>query len=366
MAKTCDDALASRPRRGAQPVIAVVAALLAFAGFAAQAQPRPEEPIKLQIIGGLGGITQYTKIEQPFWLSEINALSKGRISATIRPLDTGGLRNQEMLQLLRLGVVSFGTAQLSAIAGEEPEFSAVDLPVLNPDVGTLRRTVSAFRAHLREVMRERYDIELLGIYALPAQVLFCTKPFKGLDDLTGRKVRTSSVGQSELMAAMGAVPIILPFADIAVSLRDGVADCAITGTLSGYEIGLPRVAVAVHAFALNWGVSIFGANGTYWDALPADARDVIRQGVGRLEERIWSQTEADTQAGLACNAGLASCAGKPERPMTVVPAQSDDATRRRLLAEVVLPRWFERCGQGCVSAWNTYLKPLHAIEARTP
>ena len=366
MAKTCGNAITSRLRRSVQPVIGAVAALLGFAGCYASAQTPPEEPIKLQIIGGLAGITQYTKIEQPFWLSEINTLSKGRISATIRPLDAGGLRNQEMLQLMRLGVVSFGTAQLSAIAGEEPEFSAVDLPVLNPDVATLRRTVSAFRTHLHEVVRERYDIELLGIYALPAQVLFCTKPFKGLDDLAGRKIRTASVAQSELMAAMGAVPIILPFAEIAASLRDGVADCAITGTLSGYEIGLPRVAVAVHAFALNWGVSIFGANGAYWDALPADVRDIIRQGVSRLEERIWSQTEADTQRGLACNAGTETCSGKPERPMSVVPALPADATRRRLLAEVVLPRWFERCGQDCVSAWNTYLKPLHAIEPRTP
>jgi TRAP-type C4-dicarboxylate transport system substrate-binding protein len=341
--------------------------LLVSVGPTAFAQARSEEPIKLQIIGGLAGVTQYTKIEQPFWQSEIGTLSRGRISATIRPLDASGLRNQEMLQLLRLGVVSFGTALLSVVAGEEPELNAVDLPALNPDVATLRRTVDAFREHLRSVLRERYGIELLGIYAYPAQVLFCAKPFKGLDDLAGRKVRTSSVGQSELMAALGAVPVILPFAEIVAALRDGVADCAITGTLSGYEIGLPRVTVAVHDFALGWGVSIFAANAAYWDALPQDARDIIRQGVGQLEGRIWSQTEADTQRGLDCNSGAAACPGKPGRPMTVVPTSpTDEARRRDLLAEVVLPRWFERCGQDCLSSWNTYLKPLHALEPRTP
>lgn len=366
MDTACDHAITYHPRRCLQPVIAVVAAMLAFAGCDAPAQTQAKEPVKLQIIGGLAGVTQYTRIEQPFWQSEIGALSKGRISATIRPLDAGGLRNQEMLQLMRLGVVSFGTALLSVVAGDEPELSAVDLPVLNPDVATLRLTVDAFREHLRNVLRERYDIELLGVYAYPAQVLFCAKPFTGLEDLVGRKVRTSSVAQSELMTAMGAVPVILPFAEIASALRDGVADCAITGTLSGYEIGLPRVTVAVHAFALSWGVSIFGANAAAWNALPAYARDIIRQGVGTLEDRIWSQAEADTRKGLACNAGTEPCSGKPERPMTVVPARPADETRRRLLAEVVLPRWFERCGQDCVSAWNTYLKPLHAIEPRIP
>ena len=345
--------------------LAFVALALAFMSCATHA--RAEEPIRLQVIGGLASVTQYTKVEQPFWQSEIKDLSAGRISATIRPLDAGGLRNQEMLQLMRLGVVSFGTALLSNVSGDEPELNAVDLPALNPDVATLRRTVGAFREHLRKILRDRYDIELLGVYTYPAQVLFCAKPFKGLDDLAGRKIRTSSVGQSELMSALGARPIILPFAEATAALRDGVADCAITGTLSGYEIGLPDVSTAVHTFAISWGVSIFGANETYWNSLPQDARAIISRGVSQLEEKIWSQAQADTQLGLACDAGAADCPGKPERPMTIVPTSSADAERRRrLLTEVVLPRWVERCGQDCVSSWNTYLKPIHAIEAKAP
>lgn len=348
--------------------IGFAGALLLFllAGFAAPAQA-PPEPLRLQVIGGLAGVTQYNRIERLFWESGIGTMSGGRITATIRPLDAGGLRNQEMLQLMRLGVVTFGTALLSVVAGDEPELNAVDLPALNPDVATLRRTVAAFRAHLSDILRSRYEIELLGIYAYPAQVLFCARPFRGLDDLAGRKVRTSSVGQSELMRALGAVPLILPFSEIVAALRGGVADCAITGTLSGYEIGLPRVTVAVHAFALGWGVSIFGANAAYWDALPADAQDIIRRGVKQLEERIWSQAEADTLRGLACDAGTETCADEPARPMTVVPTSpADEARRRDLLADVVLPRWFERCGQNCVASWDTYLKPLHALDPRTP
>lgn len=342
-------------------------ALALLMSCAAHAQAGAQEPLRLQVIGGLAGVTQYTKIEQPFWQSGIEALSHGTISATIRPLNGGGLRSQEMLQLMRLGVVTFGTAILSDVAGEAPELNAVDLPALNPDVATLRQSVDAFRAHMRDLLRDRFDIELLGVYVYPAQVLFCAKPFKGLDDLAGRKVRTSSVGQSEMMAALGALPTILPFAQITAALRDGIADCAITGTLSGYEIGLPNVSTAVHAFAISWGVSIFGANETYWNSLPADAREIIRRGVSQMEEKIWSQAQADTELGLACDAGKASCSGKPERPMTVVPTSAADKERRRqLLTDVVLPHWFARCGQDCVASWNKYLKPIHDIEARAP
>lgn len=363
--RSCTKMTASRSVCMRFTTILAAAALIFTNG--AFAEESAKDPVKLQIIGGLAGVTQFTNIEQPFWEAEIGPLSKGRISATIRPLDAGGVRTQEMLQLLRLGVVSFGTVLLSATAGDEPELSAIDLPALNPDVATLRRTIGAYRPHLEAVLRDRYDIQLLGIYAYPAQVLFCVKPFTGLSDLGGRRIRTSSVAQSELMTALGAVPVSIPFADLMASLRDDVVDCAITGTLSGYEIGLPDVTSYVHAMAISWGVSIFAVNHTYWNSLPSDVREIVGSGVRTLEERIWSQTDADTQRGLACNAGAAGCSSEARSLMTIVPTSpEDEARRRKLLTEVVLPRWFTRCGAECERTWNTYLKPLFTTESQGP
>ena len=278
-------------------------------------------------------------------------------------LDGGGVRSQEMLQLMRLGVVPFGTAILTVVAGDEPELNAIDLPLLSPNFPTLRHTIDALRQRLADVLRERYDIELLGIYMYPAQVLFCKQAFAGLNDIAGRKVRTSSVGQSELISALGGVPVRVPFAEIVPAMRDGVADCAVTGTLSGYEIGLPAVTTHAHAVAISWGISIFAANLPAWNGLPADVRAAIRSGVADLEHRIWQQAEADTARGLACNAGTLACSGSPSRHMTVVPSTAqDEELRRRLLVEVVLPRWIARCGSSCARTWNAYLAPVHAIK----
>lgn len=337
---------------------AMCLALCAMAGWA---RAQGAAPIHLQIVGGLGGVSQYTRLEEPFWRSIVPQISGGRITASIRPLDAGGLRGQEMLQLMRLGVVPFGSALLSVVSGDEPELNAMDLPVLNPDIATLRRTVDVFRRHLASVLRERYDIELLAIYTYPAQVLFCTRPFRGLDDLAGRKVRTSSVGQSELVAALGAVSVMMPFAQTLAALRDGVADCAVTGTLSGYEIGLPGIATHVHSMAISWGLSIFGANATAWEALPENLQEILRTGLADLEQRIWAQAADDVERGLACNTGAAACGATPGR-MTLVPTSPADEERRRtLLKDVVLPRWIERCGETCAFSWNTYLAPTHAL-----
>lgn len=349
-------------RRSARSIAWLMGIVAVLAGTAARGEAPAGEPIRLQIVGGLARVTQFTDFEQPFWKKEITARSGGRIVADITPLDGGGLRGQEMLQLMRLGVVPFGSALLSVVAGDEPELNAVDLPVLSPDMATLRRSVAAYRGHLAKVLRERYDIELLGLYVYPAQVLFCKAPFASLDDMKGRRIRTSSVGQSDLMTALGAMPVVMPFAETVAALRDDVVDCVVTGTLSGYEIGLPDVTTHVHAMAISWGLSFFGANVSAWQALPEDARDTIRTGVGDLERRIWEQAEADTGRGLACNVGTAACAGKPARPMTLVPTSpADEVRRRRLLQDFVLPRWVDRCGAACADAWNAYLAKVHSI-----
>lgn len=323
------------------------------------------DPLNMVVIGGLAGVSQFAKLERPFWTDELPRLSHGRVRATVRAYDESGFRGQEMLQLMRLGVVPFGTALLAVAAGDEPELNAVDLPVMNPDMHALRASVGRFRERLRTILLERYRVELLGVYAYPAQVLFCTKAFASLSDMAGRRVRTSSVGQSELITALGGTPVVLPFAEMTRGVRDGLVDCAITGTLSGHETGLADVTTHVHALAINWGLSFFGANAAAWEAIPPDMREVIRAGVVGLERKVWDLAEADTALGLACDTGSPTCPAGSRKAMSLVSAGPDDeAHRRTLLATKVLPRWVERCGMDCVNSWNALLSDVVRVDAR--
>jgi len=331
---------------------------------APQAAEATQEPVTLKVVGGLAGVSQYTRYEEPFW-RHIGELTGGRLRAEIAPFDRAGFRAEEMLPLMRLGVVPFGTALIAVVSSEEPEFNAVDLPALNPDIGTLRETVRRYRPHLREILRERYDVELLSVYTYPAQVTWCSRPFGGLGDLAGRRVRTSSVGQAEMMEALGATSVVIPFAEIIPALRAGVVECAITGTLSGNTVGLQNVTSHIHAMALTWGVSVFGANIAAWEALSPEMQKTLRDGLAGLETAIWNGAERETGEGIDCNAGRPSCVNGQPGKMTVVPVTpADIARRRQLLTDTVLPRWVDRCGTDCAKAWNTYLGPSVGVMAQ--
>lgn len=324
--------------------------------------PQAGDKVELKVLGGLAGISQYTRYEEPFWRETVPQLTGGRVLAEIAPFDRAGFRGDEMLRLMRLGVVPFGTALLSLASAEEPEFDAVDLPTLNPSIEKLAETVRLYRPHLRALLRDRYGIELLAIYTHPAQVTWCSRPFAGLSDLAGRRVRTSSVSQTEMFSALGARAIVIPFAGMVEALRGGVVECAVTGTLSGNAIGLHKATSHVHGMALGWGVSVFGANIGAWNALPPDIQASLREGLTRLEAQIWEAAAAETGDGLACNAGMVECSGGERGHMSVVPVTpADNERRRQLLVSEVLPRWVERCGRDCVGLWNTYLGPANGI-----
>jgi TRAP-type C4-dicarboxylate transport system substrate-binding protein len=353
------------PGRAQRLGLLLVLALLLCPAVLRPVPVRAEEPIRMRIVGGLADVSQYLRYEEPFWREGISKATNGRIVAEIAPFDRSGIRGQEMLSLMRLGVVSFGTALLAVVSTEEPEFNAIDLPAVNPDITALRRSVAAFRGHLTETLRDRYDVELLGVYVYPAQVVFCRRPFSRLADLSGRRIRTSSVGQSEMFAALGATPVVIPFAEIVAAIRSGVVECAATGTLSGNDIGLHEVTTHVHSMAITWGLSIFGANLGTWNALPAWARETIRSEVVKLEADIWDAADRETGEGLACNAGQPSCRNGRRGNMVIVPvSETDEQRRRQLLTESVLPGWVRRCGTECVDAWNKTLAPVLGIRAR--
>ncbi len=336
------------------------------AGVAAWAQTpaSPAATTKLRIVGGLAGLNQYTRNEEPFWTQELPRLTQGRYSAEIAPFDRAGVPGTEMLRLIQLGVVPFGTALLSTIAAQSPEYAAPDLAGLNPNMASLKKTLAAFRPYLEKSLRERHGVDVLAVYVYPAQVLFCKRALASLAYLKGRRVRVSSATQADFVGALGAVPVLVGFAQILPNLASGNTECAITGTMSGHLLGLHEVTTHVHTLPLTWGLAVFGANQAAWAALPGDLRAVLAHELPRLEAAIWTESERETAEGLACNRGLPSCTTPRKGSMReVASTQDDERQRKEIFVTTVLPRWLQRCNQRCKELWDQTIGLSHGIVA---
>lgn len=346
----------------------MLAALLAFSTAPTLAQPmaqpmaQPVTPQKLRIVGGLAGVNQFTRHEEPFWSKGLSRLSGGKFDAEIVPFDRAGVPGADMLRLIQLGVVPFGTALLANLTAQHPEFVAPDLAGLNPAIGDLKKSVSAFRPYLEKTMRDRHGIELLALYVYPAQVMFCSKAFTGLGNLSGRRIRVSSSTQSDFVSALGAVPVFTPFSQVMANVASGNTECAMTGTMSGNTLGLHEATTHLHTLAVTWGLSAFGANTSAWEALPSDLKSLLRRELPRLEAEIWAESERETSEGIACNKGAASCAGGRKGKMIEVGnSAGDEILRKEILSNAVLPNWLQRCGARCSEVWNQTVGPARGI-----
>lgn len=322
----------------------------------------PAAAQKLRVVGGLAGLNQYSRNEEPFWTKELPRLSAGKYGADIVPFDRAGVPGPEMLRLIQLGVVPFGTALVSNISSQYPEYAAPDLAGLNPDIATLKKNVAAFRPYLEKTLRERHGVEMLATYTYPAQVVFCKRPLASLTDLAGRRVRIASVTQSDFVAALGGIPILVGFAQILPNMASGNTECAITGSMSGNTLGLHEVTTHVHRLPFSWGLAIFGANLAAWTALPGDLRALLTHEIPKLETAIWLESERETAEGFACNRGHSSCSGGQKGHLTEVAISAqDERLRREILTSTVLPKWIQRCNNRCSDLWNQTIGPVLGI-----
>ncbi len=354
----------SRPYLGAGIRKLLIGGLCSF-GLAAAAQTAPAQT--LRIVGGLAGLNQYVQHEEPFWTRTLAERSDGRFRAEIVPFDRAGVPAQDMLRLIQIGVIPFGTVQISRAAVQDAIFGAVDLAGLNPDMATLKKTVATYRPFLENTLRQRYGVELLSIYVYPAQTIFCTQPFAALSDLAGRRIRVSGSSAADFIEAIGGVPVVTSMSEVVANIRSGNVACAVTGSMTGNTIGLDKLTSHLYAMPVTWGVSLFAANANSWSALDPALRVLLREELPQLESRIWAANGDETADGIACNVGAPGCRGGRKGKMKLVPVTpQDEARRAEILTSRILPRWLLRCGATCATTWNQTLGPAYNIMVPTP
>lgn len=343
----------------------LAASFLGLAAVSAQAQEVVTDlpKTKLTVVGGLSNLTAYQNGEHPFWSKTIPELSDGKITVDIKGYNEMGLKGPEVLRLVSQGVIPIGSATLAYFATDNPINEAIDLAGLAPDIQTAREITDAFLP----AYEKHYDginTKLLGISTYPAQVLFCKGSFAGLSDLKGKKVRTSSRTQAEFVQAFGGSSVTIPFGEVVPALQNGVVDCAITGSLSGYSAKWYEVSDHLYALPINWNQQLIVANKAFWNKLDPKVQQFLETNVKTLVDDIWAAAATETQQGYDCNTGAEACTLEPKGNMKLVePSAEDQKLLKDVMDKTVIPGWAKRCSADCVDSFNQHIGPVLGLKA---
>ena len=341
------------------PTVAAAAVLWALPALA---QELPKSHLK--VTGGLSNLTAFTDYEKPFWTKTIPERSKGQVTAEIKGFNEMGIKGPELLRLLGSGVLEFGTATLSYFASDNPINEAIDLAGLAPDAKTARAVTDAFEPVLAKLYGQSNNVKLLGISTYPGQVFFCNAEIKGLADIKGKKVRTSSRTQADFVEALGGSSVTMAFGEVVPALQNKVVDCAITGSLSGYSAKWYEVSTHLVALPINWNQQIHAVNGKVWAKFTPPLQKFLQTEVNGLVDQIWDAAARQTQEGFDCNTGAAACTQPVKGKMVLVQPSAAD---RELLAktrQLVIDKWAARCSAQCVSDFNATIGKVIGVTAK--
>ncbi len=342
-------------------VVAGLAVSVALSASAVLAEQLPKT--KVNVVGTWANLSIYKEREYPFWTETIPKKSNGAVEADIRAFTEMGLKGGEVFRLMRQGVIDFGSTVLGYVAGDDPENEAVDLAGFSSDIEVARQVTQAYKPVLAELYEKKHGIKLLAVFPFHAQVIYCKSPIDGLDSLKGKKVRTFSKSLSEFVEAVGGTGVNIPFGEVVPALQKGVADCAITGALSGNLAKWQEVTTHLYALPVGWSMVMHGVNLKSWNKLPEPVRTFLAKEIAAWEDQVWDAADAETRAGLACNTGGECKVGNPAS-MTLVPVSDADRQKlREIMETVIVPNWAERCGSDCVNRWNETVGKIVGMKA---
>jgi len=334
-------------------VLRLLSALAAMAP-ALHAMEGPALPAThLKVVGGWDFLSQYRNFEEPFWTKTITEQSGGQITAEITAFNKLDLRGSEIIRLMRLGLIDFGTSVLAYGADDDAEVEGIDLAGLNPTIEEARNVADAYLPVLDAHFQYKQGIKVLTVWPYPAQVLYCKSRLNGLGDLKGRKVRVGTRAIGEFVEALGGISINIPFGDAYAKIKQGNIDCAVTGTLPGNAAKLYEVTQYLYPLPIGWSMAMQGVNMKTWSYLDPQVQSFLAKGIKDMSNAIWAATARETEDGINCNTGRDPCEKGTKGNMTLVPISAEDRrVLKDVLRNVVLRRWAQRCGAACVASWN--------------
>ncbi|MBN9678797.1 MULTISPECIES: TRAP transporter substrate-binding protein [Salipiger] len=325
---------------------AMTAALLAGPALAQE---------ELAVVGSWSSLPLYKQFTTPFWTEELSEMTGGAFTAQLTSFDQMGIAGADVYRMLGDGVFHVGQTVADYTVGDAPELEGLDVPLVATTADEAQAMVEAARPMVDDIMRDRFNSEVLGIAPYPPQIVFCKGEIGSLADLEGKKVRGSGRMTTKLLEALGAEGINIAFSEVPGSLQRGVIDCAVTGAGSGYSAGWWEVSDHLLTLPLGgWDPVVIAMNGDAFDGLSAEDQESLKAAVTEgLADKAWAAAQGGLENDIACLTGQGECTSGESASMTLVEASEEDmATAREALETEVLPEWAERAGAEWATRWN--------------
>jgi TRAP-type C4-dicarboxylate transport system substrate-binding protein len=281
-------------RRSSSTLALAVAVLLALVVPVA-AQPKP---VSWDMVMNVGLVHFVGEREKEF-VEDVKKRTGGQLAIKLRPPGELPYKLPEYLRAVGQGNAHMGDVYMGFLAGDSKIAVLTGLPFLVATPDELKKAMAVLEPAIREEFA-RFGADMLTWYTWPEQNFFGRgKPITSVDDFKGRKIRTTSPEQSELVKRLGGVPLSLPAPEVPAAAQRGVMEGVITAGFNlyfskWYEFTewayLPNIHIGGPAYIL--------INKEALAALTPDVRRGLQEAAQAFQARMLRDIPAREQADL--------------------------------------------------------------------
>lgn len=212
------------------------------------------------------------------WAERMGTLTDGKLEVTIFPGGALGKPPHQYDNAVK-GITDIAFGLQSYTPGRFPLTSVMELPFLVPSGEVGARVL--WRLYEKRLHREYQDTKVLWLFMHgPGQIFTTKKPVRTLEDLKGLKLRSPGPIMSDVIKALGAVPVTMPITQVYTGLERRTID----GVCGPWEIMPPfrlyeqcKYATEADIYSMTFFVVM---NKGAYDELPADLKEALDANIG--------------------------------------------------------------------------------------
>lgn len=193
-------------------------------GVSKSADATPENPMILTLAHGLSE-THTVHIAMSEFADKVEERTNGRIQVRILPNGQLGSENENMEQLMA-GVISMTKVSAPGLATYNESYHAFGLPYIFDDTQNFYHVMDSQQMQDFFLSSEDDGFVTLTYYTSGARSFYTKdKAIRTPADLKGLKIRVQDMkSQTDMMKALGGIPVAMSYGDVYTSLQTGIID----------------------------------------------------------------------------------------------------------------------------------------------
>lgn len=188
------------------------------------AQATPENPMVLTLAHGLSE-THTVHIAMTEFADKVEERTEGRIQVKIFPNGQLGSENEAMEQLMA-GVISMTKVSAPGLATYNESYHTFGLPYIFDDTEDFYHVMDSGQMQDFFLSSGEDGFVTLTYYTSGARSFYTKdKAIRKPQDLKGLKIRVQDMkSQTDMMKALGGIPVAMSYGDVYTSLQTGIID----------------------------------------------------------------------------------------------------------------------------------------------